>query len=56
MAQVILLPVIGYLIVLVWPIDPTLAVGVMILAACPGGVTSNLLTHLAKGDTALSVS
>ncbi len=55
-AQVILLPVVGYLIVLVWPLDPTLAVGVMILAACPGGVTSNLLTHLAKGDTALSVS
>tara|TARA_Y100000588_G_scaffold230885_1_gene244677 strand:- start:84 stop:965 length:882 start_codon:yes stop_codon:yes gene_type:complete len=55
-AQVILLPVIAYVIVLLWPIDPTLAVGVMILAACPGGVTSNLLTHLAKGDTALSVT
>ena len=55
-AQVILLPVIAYIVVLMWPIDPTLAVGVMILAACPGGVTSNLLTHLAKGDTALSVT
>tara|TARA_B100000686_G_scaffold332889_1_gene398166 strand:- start:895 stop:1776 length:882 start_codon:yes stop_codon:yes gene_type:complete len=55
-AQVILLPVIAYVIVLLWPIDPTLAIGVMILAACPGGVTSNLLTYLAKGDTALSVT
>ncbi len=55
-AQVILLPVIAYLLVLVWSVDPTIAVGVMILAACPGGVTSNLLTHLAKGDTALSVT
>jgi BASS family bile acid:Na+ symporter len=40
----------------VWPLEPALAVGVMILAASPGGVTSNLMTHLAKGDTALSVS
>lgn len=55
-AQVVLLPIIAYIVVLLWPIDPTLAVGVMILAACPGGVTSNLLTHLAKGDTALSVT
>jgi bile acid:Na+ symporter, BASS family len=31
-------------------------VGVMILAACPGGATSNLITHLAKGDIALSIS
>ena len=35
---------------------PALAVGVMIIAACPGGVTSNLLTYLARGDSALSVS
>lgn len=54
--QLLLLPVIGYIVVLVCPIDPILAVGVMILVACPGGVTSNLLTHLAKGDTALSVT
>ena len=55
-AQVVLLPVIAYIVVLVTPIDPIFAIGVMILAACPGGVTSNLLTHLAKGDTALSVT
>ena len=55
-SQVILLPAVAFALVSAWPIDPVLAVGVMILAACPGGVTSNLLTHLARGDTALSVS
>ena len=55
-SQVFLLPAVAYGIVSVWPLDPALAVGVMIIAACPGGVTSNILTHLARGDTALSVS
>lgn len=55
-SQVILLPLVAFALVSLWPIEPALAVGVMILAACPGGVTSNLLTHLARGDTALSVS
>lgn len=55
-SQVILLPLVAFALVSVWPLKPELAVGVMILAACPGGVTSNLLTHLARGDTALSVS
>ncbi len=55
-AQVVLLPGIAYIIVLVSPVKPIFAIGLMILAACPGGVTSNLLTHLAKGDTALSVT
>jgi len=55
-SQVFLLPMVAYALVSVWPLKPELAVGVMILAACPGGVTSNLLTHLARGDTALSVS
>ena len=40
----------------IWPIAPELAIGVMIIAAAPGGVTSNLLTSFAKGDVALSVS
>ena len=35
---------------------PEIAIGIMILAACPGGPTSNLIAHLAKGDTALSVT
>ena len=56
LSQMVLLPAVAFLLVLVWPMQPALAVGVMILAACPGGVTSNLMTHLARGDTALSVS
>lgn len=54
--QLILLPVIAFLIVSVFPTKPEIAIGIMILAACPGGATSNLIAHLAKGDTALSVS
>ena len=37
-------------------LEPPMAVGLMIIAACPGGVTSNLITHVAKGDLALSIS
>ncbi len=55
-SQIVMLPAVAFLLVSLWPVDPVLAVGVMILAACPGGVTSNLLTHLARGDTALSIS
>ena len=54
--QLILLPLIGFGIVLVFPLAPEIAIGIMILAACPGGPTSNLIAHLAKGDTALSVT
>jgi BASS family bile acid:Na+ symporter len=54
--QIILLPLIAYLLLVVLKVDGPLAVGVMVLSACPGGPTSNLLTHLAKGDTALSVT
>lgn len=54
--QIILLPIIGYALASTLNVGPEIAVGIMILAACPGGATSNLLTHLAKGDTALSVS
>ena len=55
-SQIILLPLIAFIIVKIWPINPELAIGVMIIAAAPGGVTSNLLTSFAKGDVALSVS
>ena len=55
-SQIILLPIIAFIIVKTWPIAPELAIGVMIIAAAPGGVTSNLLTSFAKGDVALSVS
>ena len=54
--QLILLPLIGFLIALAFPLKPEISVGIMILAACPGGPTSNLIAHLAKGDTALSVT
>ena len=55
-SQIILLPIIAFLLIKIWPIAPELAIGVMIIAAAPGGVTSNLLTSFAKGDVALSVS
>ena len=55
-SQIILLPVVAFILVKMWPIAPELAIGVMIIAAAPGGVTSNLLTSFAKGDVALSIS
>ena len=55
-SQIILLPIIAFLLVKIWPIAPELAIGVMIIAAAPGGVTSNILTSFAKGDVALSIS
>ena len=55
-SQIVLLPLIAFIIVKIWPVAPELAIGVMIIAAAPGGVTSNLLTSFAKGDVALSVS
>ena len=55
-SQIILLPIIAFILVKIWPISPELAIGVMIIAAAPGGVTSNLLTSFAKGDVALSIS
>ena len=54
--QLIILPLIGFAIALIFPLRPEIAIGIMILAACPGGPTSNLITHLAKGDIALSVT
>ena len=55
-SQIILLPIIAFVLVKLWPISPELAVGLMIIAAAPGGVTSNILTSFAKGDVALSIS
>ena len=55
-SQIILLPIIAFILVKIWPIAPALAIGVIIIAAAPGGVTSNLLTSFAKGDVALSIS
>ena len=55
-SQIIILPIIGFILISLWSIAPELAIGVMIIAAAPGGVTSNLLTSFAKGDVALSIS
>tara|TARA_B100000614_G_scaffold57253_1_gene50384 strand:+ start:2114 stop:2947 length:834 start_codon:yes stop_codon:yes gene_type:complete len=54
--QIIALPVIALIIVLFWPMSPELKIGCMILAAAPGGVTSNVLSSYAKGNIALSIS
>tara|TARA_B100000427_G_scaffold328588_1_gene342080 strand:- start:523 stop:1380 length:858 start_codon:yes stop_codon:yes gene_type:complete len=54
--QMILLPITAFVIVSLMGITKEIAVGMMILASCPGGVTSNMITKLAKGDTALSIS
>lgn len=54
--QMILLPLIAFGLAHAFSLKPEIAVGLMILAACPGGATSNLISHLAKADTALSVS
>ena len=54
--QLICLPVVAIGIIFLMPMAAPFAVGLMILAACPGGTTSNLLTYVSKGDVALSVS
>lgn len=54
--QLILLPIIAFAIVMAFQISAELAVSVMILSFCPGGVTSNVLTRLANGNTPLSIS
>lgn len=54
--QIIVLPLIAFTLVKLFNAPPMIAVGVMLIAACPGGSTSNLISHLAKGDTALSIS
>ena len=54
--QMVLLPFFGFTLVYFWEAEPELAVGLMIIAAAPGGATSNLLTAFARGDVALSIS
>ena len=56
LCQVALLPAVAFALVSVWPLAPELALGVMIIAAAPGGVTSNILTAFARGDVALSIT
>lgn len=54
--QLVLLPVVGFLVAISFQMPPELAVGIMLIALCPGGATSNIISHLAKADLALSVS
>jgi BASS family bile acid:Na+ symporter len=54
--QMLLVPAFAFVIALALSLPGEMAVGLMIIAACPGGVSSGLLTHLARGDTALSIS
>ncbi|MEO0378970.1 MAG: bile acid:sodium symporter family protein [Pseudomonadota bacterium] len=56
LSQVVLLPLVGFAIISLFNLPPAIAVGFMLLAFCPGGVTSNILSKLARGDVALSVS
>jgi BASS family bile acid:Na+ symporter len=56
LCQIFLLPIIAFSIALLTDIDPYFKVGLIIIAACPGGATSNLVTYLLKGNVALSIS
>jgi BASS family bile acid:Na+ symporter len=55
-SQLVILPIVAFCIALILNLSAPLAVGLMIIAAAPGGVTSNVLTKFANGDVALSIS
>ena len=55
-AQLIMLPVVGFILAIAFSLPPELAVGLMILSACPGGPTSNMVTYIARGNVALSIT
>jgi bile acid:Na+ symporter, BASS family len=55
-SQLIFLPIIAFAIANILPMPPAIATGLMILALCPGGPSSNIITYLANGDVALSVT
>ncbi|QHV00048.1 bile acid:sodium symporter family protein [Synechocystis sp. CACIAM 05] len=55
-AQLVMLPMVGFGLSSLFSLSPELAVGLMILAACPGGSTSNVITYLLKGNVALSIT
>ena len=54
--QLVFLPLIGFLIILLFDLNSSMAIGIMILSVCPGGPTSNLITQVAKGNIGLSVT
>ena len=55
-SQLIILPIVAYLLIIIFKTPPEIAIGVMIIASAPGGVTTNILTKFADGDVALSIS
>ena len=55
LAQFALMPLIAYVLIKVFALNPELAVGVILVGTCPGGTASNVITYMAKGDVALSV-
>ena len=56
LGQVVILPIIAFILIRIISMPPEIALGVMVIAAAPGGVTSNILTKFANGDVALSVT
>jgi BASS family bile acid:Na+ symporter len=54
--QLLIVPLVAFLIIYAWPIDPIYKVGFVLVAACPGGITSNLVTFILRGRVPLSVS
>ena len=54
--QLVFIPLVAFGLIMVFGLQAELAVGMMILSVCPGGATSNLITHLAKGDSVLSIT
>jgi BASS family bile acid:Na+ symporter len=56
LCQLVLLPLLGFAVAAIFPLTPVFAISVILLAASPGGATSNLIVHAADGDRALSVT
>lgn len=54
--QLIMLPMVGFLIATLWDLAPAYKVGIVLISACPGGTASNLVTHMLNGRVALSIS
>ncbi len=54
-AQFVLMPGLAWLLVRVWHLEPALALGILLVGCCPGGVSSNIMSYLCRGDVAFSV-
>ena len=55
-SQLALLPILTFCLIKVWPMPPSMAMGLVMVASCPGGNISNFAVHMSKGNTALSIS